>query len=178
MAVKTNAQLAAFFETGDQPSQVEFGHLIDTIQPASVTLADTATIALTAATHGYRTVFVPNIGQTTTITLPVPVLDTWFHLVYLPGASDGNTLRIYTDSSSNTFFHGAVIHADTNIVDSGSTGAAAVIAVHGEGSADDDINLASGDHLDIWFHAISTTVWKIWGVSAGDTPITITNDQS
>ena len=37
MSVKSNSELAAFFNTGDQPSETEFGHLIDTILPPALT---------------------------------------------------------------------------------------------------------------------------------------------
>ena len=59
MAVKTNAQLAAFFETGDQPSQAEFGHLIDTIVPTPVLLTDADT-TLTEAANGMRMNILPD----------------------------------------------------------------------------------------------------------------------
>ena len=41
MAVKLNSELAAFFETGDQPSETEFGHLIDSILHSSSDEIDT-----------------------------------------------------------------------------------------------------------------------------------------
>ena len=41
MATKTAAQLKAFFQTGDQPSQDEFAHLIDTVQPDPVFIEET-----------------------------------------------------------------------------------------------------------------------------------------
>jgi hypothetical protein len=44
MGVKVNSDLAAFFETGDQPSQTEFGHLIDSMLPTPVLLDDACSI--------------------------------------------------------------------------------------------------------------------------------------
>ena len=75
MAVKTNAELAAFFQTGDQPSETEFGHLIDTIQPAHVLLTDADT-SITTADHAFRTLIVPNISDNRTYTLPTPAVRT------------------------------------------------------------------------------------------------------
>ena len=50
MAVKTNAELDAYFNTGDQPSESNFQDLIDTIQPKSETLAETTGgVSLTVA---------------------------------------------------------------------------------------------------------------------------------
>ena len=108
MAVKTNSQLAAFFNTGDQPSEAEFGHLIDTIQPAHVTLGDESK-ALTVADHAYRLLIMPNISGARTLTLPTPVLDTWFHIVSLPLATDGHTLTIKGTDETH-FLHGGVVN--------------------------------------------------------------------
>ena len=165
MAVKTNSELAAFFETGDQPSETEFGHLIDTIQPSSVLLADDD-VNFTVADNAFRLNIMPNISANRTITLPTPVLDVWFHIVYLPLAADTDNLTI--EGTTAHSFYGGVIHSDTNLASAGDTD-----VVFGDGSADDAIVLAAGKHLDIWLHGKSTTVWYVWGVSAGDTVITI-----
>ena len=102
MSVKTNSELAAFFETGDQPSETEFGHLIDTIQPPHVLLGDEDT-TFTVAANAFRLCIQPNISAARQITLPTPVLDTWFHIVYLPLAADGHTLTIKGTDETHFF---------------------------------------------------------------------------
>ena len=113
MPVKTNSQLAAFFNTGDQPSEAEFGHLIDTIQPPHVTLGDESK-TLTVADHAYRLLIMPNISGARTLTLPTPILDTWFHIVSLPLVTDGNTLTIKGTDESH-FLHGSVVNYELDI---------------------------------------------------------------
>ena len=87
MATKTAAQLKAFFQTGDQPSQDEFAHLIDTIQPDPVFIDGTADVNLTVADHAFRHVIIAgDIDNNTadrTYTLPTPALGTWFHIIYI-----------------------------------------------------------------------------------------------
>ena len=174
MAVKTNAELAAFFETGDQPSEAEFGHLIDTIQPKHEVLTD-ADATLTVASHAFRTTILPNISTTRTITLPAPTADSnsvypWFHFVYLPLVADSGTWTIQTASDNNQFFEGGVIWSDTNSDAAGDTD-----IVFGNGSADDHFSIVNAKHADFWLLGKSSTVWYIWGSVVGDTAPTISN---
>ena len=174
MAVKSNSELAAFFQTGDQPSQTEFGHLIDTIQPSIVYLSD-ANDSLTAAEHGFRTCIMPDIeGSNKTLTLPTSFSadSVWFHLLYFGDLSDADSHNwiIETGTANTHFFHGAIFHHDT---DADSSGGALNVIAHGNGSSNDVISLTTGYCADIWIHARSTTVWNVWGHSAGATPITI-----
>ena len=88
MAVKTNAQLAAFFETGDQPSQAEFGHLIDTIVPTSVLLTDADT-TLTETANGMRMNILPDLGANRTFSIPTPsAAGVWYRFIYGGAAAD------------------------------------------------------------------------------------------
>ena len=57
MAIKLNADLDAYFNTGDQPSESNFQDLIDTIQPPLVELSDADT-SLTVADHAFRTLII------------------------------------------------------------------------------------------------------------------------
>ena len=72
MAQKLNSELAAFFETGDQPSETEFGHLIDTILPSPVVLTDSATVTLTKAANQGTINVVPDLSQASTYSIPTP----------------------------------------------------------------------------------------------------------
>jgi len=164
MSVKTNSQLAAFFETGDQPSQTEFGHLVDTIQPAHVTLLDESK-TLTVADHAYRLLIMPNISAARTLTLPTPVLDTWFHIVSLPLVADSHTLTIKGTDDTH-FLQGGVVNHDVG---------ASPAMVFGDGSAEDVFTLPTGEGMDLWLHAKSTTVWYIWGWTSSATTSDISN---
>ena len=168
MAVKTNATLAGYFNAGDVPTESNFGDLIDTVQPAHVDLADTAAISLTAATHGFRTNIVPNIGQDTTLTLPAPSVGLWFHILYFGAlATDGHDLLIHTATQNTDFFHGAVTHHDTN--ETGQT----TSMVYGDGDSNDVFNLQLAQGCDIYIRGKSSTAWYIWGATMGDTLVTI-----
>ena len=126
MPVKTNAELDAYFNTGDQPSESNFQDLIDTIQPAAVTLTETTgTKALTTADHGFRTIIVPDLTGNLTLTLPTTWTDAhdWFHIVYfgdIDGDPDSHNLIIQTGTQNSQFFHGNIVH-NTDIAESGST---------------------------------------------------------
>tara|TARA_R110002167_G_scaffold126801_9_gene307885 strand:+ start:152 stop:676 length:525 start_codon:yes stop_codon:yes gene_type:complete len=173
MPVKTNSQLAAFFNTGDQPSEAEFGHLIDTIQPPHVTLGDESK-TLTVADHAYRLLIMPNISGARTLTLPTPILDTWFHIVSLPLATDGNTLTIKGTDESH-FLHGSVVNYELDIDDNTTEGRPGATVVHGDGAADDVFTLPTGAFMDLWLHAKSSNVWYIWGHTASSATSTLTD---
>ena len=170
MAVKLNSELAAFFETGDQPSETEFGHLIDTIQPPLVTLAnDGSQPALSVANHAFRTLVLPNVSANTTLILPTPAANIKFHLVYLPGGDDGHYVHIQGASADEFFFEGTIHHSDTN-VGSGQN----MIPVHG-GSDNDKIKITSAQFAEIHLLGKNATTWYVWGMTSGDTPTTVDN---
>lgn len=171
MAVKTNAELAAFFQTGDQPSETEFGHLIDTIQPAHVLLTDADT-SITTADHAFRTLIIPNISDNRTYTLPTPAVDTWFHFVYLPLVADSHTLTVATLTNGSHFYEGGIVHTDTNL---GVGSVPDSDMVFGNGTNHDKFKILSAKGADFWIWGKSSTVWYIWGTSIGDTPSTIDN---
>lgn len=176
MSVKSNSELAAFFETGDQPSETEFGHLIDTIAPAALTLADTNdTVSLTAATHAYRDLI---IGATSTsggldgdLTLTLPstiVTDEWYHILYFGelDAADTHDLKILTGTQDSHFFQGMITHLDTTADEN-------VLHVHGNGTSNDGIDIITAAGCDIWIRAKSSTIWYVWGTVTGATIPTI-----
>ena len=166
MAVKLNADLDAYFNTGDQPSESNFQDLIDTIQPPQVVLGDES-VSLTVATHAFRTLIMPALGADRTLTLPTPVVDTWFHIEYfgdLSGADGSEDLKILTNTQGSEFFHGMITHLDTDN---------AIASVHGNGSSNDGIDILVADGASIWLMAKSTTVWYVWGTVTGATTPTI-----
>ena len=148
-----------------------FNNIIDsvhTLNDPHVELADTAAISLTEATHGYKTIIVPDVGQDTTLTLPAPQVDLWFHILYFGAlATDGHDVLIKTATQNTDFFHGGVLHHDTN--QTGQTTA----FVYGDGDSNDVFNLQLGQAMDVWIRGKSATSWYIWGWTAGDTPVTI-----
>ena len=83
-------------------------------------------------------------------------------------AADGHDITIKGTDNTH-FFHGAIAHHDTN-----QTGQTTAI-VWGDGAADDVIKLDTPEAFDINLLGKSTTVWYVWGWSAGVTPITISN---
>ena len=166
MPVKTNAELDAYFNTGDQPSESNFQDLIDTIQPAAVTLTETTgTKALTIADHAFRTVIVPDLTGALTLTLPTSwtAEHDWFHILYFGdlGADDTHNLLIHTGTQNSQFFHGGIIHTDTN------QGTQTTTVEQCNGSTNDILELTTGEHAEFWIQAKSSTVWYIWGHSAG-----------
>ena len=155
MAVKTNAQLAAFFETGDQPSQAEFGHLIDTIVPTSVLLTDADT-TLTEAANGMRMNILPDLGANRTFSIPTPsAAGVWYRFIYGGAAADTDNHIIDTVTTDNSvYFKGAIAHLDTN---------ADNVAVYSNGSSNSQFTSTDTGFLDITFWAYSTTIWYVVG---------------
>tara|TARA_B110000902_G_scaffold227149_1_gene266267 strand:+ start:106 stop:678 length:573 start_codon:yes stop_codon:yes gene_type:complete len=173
MPVKSNSELAAFFNTGDQPSETEFGHLVDTILPPALSLATvTGAVSLSAATHAYRTVFigaadVAGGGLTGNLEATLPstiVVDEWYHFVGFGDLSgdDGHDFKITTGTNGSQFFQGAITHLDTT-ADGASTTTASNILFHGNGTSHDFINIDVAGAFDIWVHAKSSTLWYAWG---------------
>jgi hypothetical protein len=141
MAVKLNSELAAFFETGDQPSETEFGHLIDSILPTPVLLSDSAAVTLTKAANQGRTNVVPMVSQASTYTIPAPA-----------AAGEGNSV----------FMKGAIAHLDTN---------ADNLSVYSDGDSNELLTLVDPGAFEVNFLSKSTTEWYIWGyVVSEDVP--------
>lgn len=69
---KLNSELAAFFNTGDQPSETEFGYLIDSITPNPVYLPDATSTTLTKDTYQGRTLLAKDLSQNSTFTIEAP----------------------------------------------------------------------------------------------------------
>ena len=171
MSIKSNSELKAFFNTGDQPSETEFGHVIDTILPQALTLATvTGNVPLTAADHAYRTVFIgagPTTGGLTgdvTATLPSTiVVDEWYHFVGFGDldADDSHDFKIVTGTQGSQFFQGSITHLDTNADNA---------LFHGNGTSNDFVNIDVAGAFDVWVHAKSTTTWYVHGTVTGQTP--------
>ena len=168
MAVKTNAELDAYFNTGDQPSESNFQDLIDTIQPAHVVMDSATSLEISVANHGFRDLIFDNLTADVTITLPVPVVDTWFHFVFLGegDAADNFDLKIITKNQDSEFFRGHITHLDTTADEN-------VASVNGDGTGDDGIDLLLPAAADIWIRGKSSTVWYVWGTVTGTTAPTI-----
>ena len=134
-----------------------------------VVLLTDADTTLTQAAHAGRTMIIPNVSADRTYTLPTPTAGMHIHLVGFGAlAADGHDVIIRA-TDDTIFFHGAIAHHDSN-----QTGQTTAI-VWGDGSADDQIKLDVVEAFDIHLIGKSTTVWYVYGWSAGATPITISN---
>ena len=162
MSVKTNAQLAAFFNTGDQPSETEFGHLIDTILPTPVIISD-ATATLTEAANAMRINILPNVASTSNIySLPTPsAAGVFYRFIYGGAAADAENHIFDTATADNSiFFKGVIAHLDTN---------ANNIGIYSNGSSNSKLTITDTGFLDITFIASSTTVFHVVGSAVSAT---------
>ena len=154
MAVKLNSELAAFFQTGDQPSEAEFGHLIDSVLPAPVELP-TSDATLTKATYQGRTLIASDVGSNTTYTIEAPAAaGEWYNFVYVGGADEAHN-HIFSLGTSNTqFFIGNImwVHDD-------GTGD----AVFSDGDSNELLTLVTPMNYDVNLLSKSTTEWYLWG---------------
>ena len=155
MAVKLNSELAAFFNTGDQPSEAEFGHLIDSMLPAPVVLPDAASTSLTKATYQGRTLVVPDQTANATFTMLQPAAaGEWYRFIYGGAAVDAQD-HIFTMTTA--LYKGGVQWINnTDTVDNAE-------AVFADASNDVTLTLNTPSIYEMNFLSLSTTVVYVWG---------------
>ena len=158
MPVKTNAQLAAFFNTGDQPSETEFGHLIDSILQSPVVLTDSAAVTLTKAANQGTINVVPDLSQASTYSIPTPAAaGEWYKFVYGGAAEDDHNHIFRTVTTDNSvFFKGGIALIDTDAGDGSSTDFA-------DGDSSEMVTLTDPQVYEINILSTSATVWYVWG---------------
>ena len=129
---------------------------------ATVALADTSAITLTAATHGGRTSVMPDTSQNTTLTLPTPSAGLSFRFIYGGAAADA-TDHIIATAGNTLYFVGGLVHHDTN--QTGQTSA----AVWSDGNSNSQLTMATPELYQIDIVGHSATVYYISGWVADDT---------
>ncbi len=140
---------------------------------APVTLADTATIAVTEAAHAGRLIIVPDVAQTTTITLPTPIAGMSMHFVgplHASGADeteDTNNVVIAAGTGNSIYFKGRVtfldIDGDANSI------------VGSDNNSNENLTIITAGHYDVTFVGISATIWMVSGIVTSDTAPTFTD---
>ena len=131
---------------------------------APVTLADTAAISLTEATHAGRLIIGPNVGQTSTWTLPTPIAGMSFHFVgplIALATEDTNSIVISAGTGNSIYFKGRLTFLDID------GDANSVIA--GDNDSNETITIATAGSYDITIVGISATIWMVSGYVASDT---------
>tara|TARA_B100000287_G_scaffold224349_1_gene211735 strand:- start:1780 stop:2307 length:528 start_codon:yes stop_codon:yes gene_type:complete len=131
------------------------------------TQTDTATESLSADDAG-KLIVIPNVGQDSVYSLPTPEVGLHFHIVGFGAlAADGHDVSFHTATLNTDFFHGAVVHHDTN-----NTGQTTTV-VYADGDSNDKIKLDIPQFFDIHFLGKTSASWYVWGHSASDTVISI-----
>ena len=130
---------------------------------APVSLADSASVSLTAATNGGRTNMVVDTSQNSTYSLPTPNPGLTFKFIDIGAAADA-TDHIFKTASNSLFFKGALLHCDSD----NNTNA----VVFSNGSSNSVITLALPEAYEINLVGVSATVYAVSGFTAGDTPVT------
>ena len=140
---------------------------------APVTLADTATIAVTEAAHAGRLIIVPDVAQTTTITLPTPIAGMSMHFVGPLSAADAdetedtNNVVIAAGTGNSIYFKGRLtfndIDGDANSI------------VGSDNDSNENITIITAGHYDITLVGISATIWMVSGYVSSDTVPTFTD---
>lgn len=156
MAVKLNSELAAFFNTGDQPSEAEFGHLIDSFLPTPVVLTDSAAVTLTKAANQGRVNVAPDLSQASTYSIPTPAAaGEWYKFIY-GGAAEDDHNHIYraVTTDNSVYFKGGLALIDT---DGNSS------ADFSDGDSAEMITLEDPNTYEINILSTSATVWYLWG---------------
>ena len=131
------------------------------------TQSDTAAESLSAEDAG-KLIVIPNVGQDSVYSLPAPDVGLHFHIVGFGAlAADGHDVSFHTNTLNTDFFHGAIVHHDTD-----QTGQTTSV-VYGDGDSNDKIKLDIPQFFDINFLGKTTSSWYVWGRSCSDTVITI-----
>ena len=131
------------------------------------TQSDTAAESLSAEDAG-KLIVIPNVGQDSVYSLPAPDVGLHFHIVGFGAlAADGHDVSFHTNTLNTDFFHGAIVHHDTN--ETGQT----TSVVYGDGDSNDKIKLDIPQFFDINFLGKTSSSWYVWGHSCSDTVITI-----
>jgi len=160
---KLNSELAAFFETGDQPSEAEFGHLIDSMLPIPKVLPDGST-ALTKATYQGHTLVVPNQTSASTFTMEQPAAaGEWYRFINGHTAADAQD---HVLTMTTALYKGAIQWINTT--DSVATGE----SVFADASDDVILTLNTPGAYEINLLSLSTTVVYVWGfIGTDNTPV-------
>jgi len=133
---------------------------------APVTLADTAAISLTEATHAGRLIIGPNVGQTSTWTLPTPIAGMSMHFVgplIAAATEDTNSVVISAGTGNSIFFKGRLTFLDIDAT------ASDVSIVGSDNDSNETITIATAGHYDITCVGVSATIWMVSGFVASDT---------
>ena len=131
------------------------------------TQSDTAAESLSAEDAG-KLIVIPNVGQDSVYSLPTPDIGLHYHIVGFGAlAADGHDVSFHTATLNTDFFHGALVHHDTN-----QTGQTTTV-VYGDGDSNDKIKLDIPQFFDIHFLCKTTASWYVWGNTASDTIVTI-----
>ena len=131
---------------------------------APVTLADTAAISLTEATHAGRLIIGPNVGQTSTWTLPTPIAGMSFHFVgplIALATEDTNSIVISAGTGNSIFFKGRLNFLD---IDGNANS-----IVGSDNNYNEALTIITAGHYDITMVGVSTTVWMVSGYVTSDT---------
>ena len=134
---------------------------------APVTLTDTASITLTEATHAGRLIIVPDVGQTTTITLPTPIAGMSMHFVGPLSAADADE----TEDTNNVVIQcgtGNSIHFKGRLTFNDIDGDANSI-VGSDNNSNEALTIITAGHYDILMVGISATAWMVSGYVSSDT---------
>ena len=133
---------------------------------APVTLADTAAISLTEATHAGRLIIGPDVGQTSTWTLPTPIAGMSMHFVgplIAAATEDTNSVVISAGTGNSIFFKGRLTFLDIDAT------ASDVSIVGSDNDSNETITIATAGSYDITIVGISATIWMVSGYVASDT---------
>ena len=140
---------------------------------APVTLADTAAISLTEATHAGRLIIVPDVAQTTTLTLPTPIAGMSMHFVGPLSAADAdetedtNNVVIAAGTGNSIYFKGRLTFLD---IDGNANS-----IVGSDNNSNENITIITAGHYDITLVGISATIWMVSGYVSSDTVPTFTD---
>ena len=156
--------------------KVTIGEYVNALM-APVTLTDTAATPLTEATHAGRLIINPDVGQTSTLTLPTPIAGMHFWITGPLSAADSGTTEdannvvISAGTGNAIYFKGRVTFLDIDATASTTE----VSIVGSDNNSNEKLTIINAGNYDIHIVGISTTIWWVSGYVASDTVPTFTD---
>tara|TARA_R110002051_G_scaffold109973_1_gene182642 strand:- start:1738 stop:2250 length:513 start_codon:yes stop_codon:yes gene_type:complete len=161
MAIQTSTTLKTYFNTGDQPSETEFGHLIDTIRKPVVDL-DATTYAPTAAESGTTFTF---DGTACAVTLPQAAIGLEYTFVFAATAASNSITTQSADGFAGALLTTTAAFNETNLTNTTSvvdSWATTIDTLTFNGTTQGGL---LGTRIDVF--AVTALIWQVSGHNIG-----------
>ncbi len=150
------------FQTVSKSSVTGEYTVLTSLGLGSVALADTASVAITAAANSGRINIIPDGTQANTFTLPTPVAGVSYRFIYGGGAADASN-HVITTGSDLLYYVGGLTFLDSD--------GDLIAPVFSDGNSNSKLTLNVLEACDVTFLGTSATTYQVFGyVTAATVP--------